>query len=451
MCMLSSDSPVELITGYLNNAIDNACAHMAHYVRKPGVDFSRDPELKLAKDVLFLLMEKQGRAMTAEIGDFYGHGRNTPAVSTIYKRRNKLLPEFFKDILEEFTGRILPMCRKFYGYMILAEDGTDLAYPANSKEVDEYICKEDGSKPYNIKHMDALYDVMTGIFVGVSTDGIRKKDEQEQGIKLFESIDILKAIITVDRGYESFNFMAHTIEKGFNFVLRVKDVDSNGIASALNLPTSGEFDIEINLDLTNKQTEELKNISKDHPELLKIINGKKFDYLPDHSSKKDPAVMYHLHFRAVRIEVEPGVFALLFTNLDSEKFPPKVLKELYHLRWKVEVAFRTVKHTLQLIYVTSKQSDLIEQEIYSKIIQYNLIRMITLFAEALVSMQKKKHLHQFDMVAATGAVRDYLRGVISAEDLLAYIARQTVPIRPGRKYNRKMKPKSPQYPWYKGA
>ena len=47
--------------------------------------------------------------------------------------------------------------------------------------------------------------------------------------------------------YENYNIFAHAIEKGWKFAIRVKDKNSNGIASGLNLPPNDDFDIDLSL------------------------------------------------------------------------------------------------------------------------------------------------------------------------------------------------------------
>ncbi|MCQ6562665.1 transposase [Paenibacillus mendelii] len=85
-----------------------------------------------------------------------------------------------------------------------------------------------------------------------------------------------KAIVTADRGYESYNNFAHIERKGWNYVIRVKDLDSNGILSGLRLPVSGEFDINVHLTLTKKQTKEVKA----HPGIYKFVpSTSTFDFL----------------------------------------------------------------------------------------------------------------------------------------------------------------------------
>ena len=48
--------------------------------------------------------------------------------------------------------------------------------------------------------------------------------------------DPAPSILMADCGYESFNTFAHLIRKNMKFVIRMKDIDSNGILSSYDLP-----------------------------------------------------------------------------------------------------------------------------------------------------------------------------------------------------------------------
>ena len=64
-------------------------------------------------------------------------------------------------------------------------------------------------------------------------------------------------IVIADRGYESYNTLAHIQEKGWNFLFRIKDADSKGgIANGLVLPDSNEYDLPIDLHLSVGRTQE---------------------------------------------------------------------------------------------------------------------------------------------------------------------------------------------------
>ena len=64
----------------------------------------------------------------------------------------------------------------------------------------------------------------------------------------------MPSIFIADRGYESYNNLAHIQQKGQFFLFRIKDIKSHGILHGFDLPDEDEFDSFISLNLTNKQT-----------------------------------------------------------------------------------------------------------------------------------------------------------------------------------------------------
>ncbi len=80
--------------------------------------------------------------------------------------------------------------------------------------------------------------------------------------------------------------MAHIQEKGWFFLFRIKDSNVGGIKGAFDLPKSDEFDVEISLKLTRKQTTEIKELCKNRNHYKYISSTTAFDYLPIKSQKK---------------------------------------------------------------------------------------------------------------------------------------------------------------------
>jgi len=124
-----------------------------------------------------------------------------------------------------------------------------------------------------------------------------------KGIVTFYSQDntnSVPAILMADRGYESFNVFAHLIQKDMKFVIRMKDINSNGILSAYDLP-DGEFDTYIRTTLTRRHTKETLG----NPDIYIIIQpATDFDFLNENCT------CYDIEFRIVRIlgcDVFPAV------------------------------------------------------------------------------------------------------------------------------------------------
>jgi len=243
-----------------------------------------------------------------------------------------------------------------------------------------------------------------------------------------------KIIAIGDRGYESFNVFAHIEKKGWRYLIRVKDINSNGIASTLDLPASEEFDVSVHIILTRKQT----NVVKANPKLYKFLTNKStFDYLDSHDNK-----FYPISFRVVRFKLSDDTYETIITNLDPFQFPPAKIKKLYHLRWGIETSFRELKYAIGLVSFHSKTVEHIIQEIYARLIMYNFCELITL--NVVIQQKNTKHAYQVNF---TVAIRICIRFFIGKDnmhppDVEALIQKYILPVRPNRSDPRKVKPKS---------
>jgi IS4 transposase len=162
--------------------------------------------------------------------------------------------------------------------------------------------------------------------------------------------------VIADRGYESYNNFAHIERKGWNHVIRVKDLASSGILSGLRLPASNSFDKEVHLTLTKKQTKEVKA----HPE-----------------------------------------------NLSADDFSPNELKSIYNMRWGIETSFRALKYTIGLTNFHAKRRESVIQEIFARMIMYNFAEMMT--SHIVISQMDKRHQYQVNFTVAVHVCRHFLR------------------------------------------
>ena len=95
----------------------------------------------------------------------------------------------------------------------------------------------------------------------------------------------------MDRGYESYNLMAHFQEKGWLYIIRIRD-GKQSMRSSFNLPNTECFDQTFSLTLSRKQTNQLKKLYRDFPNDYHFIpHNSTFDFLPETSQKQDPVVL----------------------------------------------------------------------------------------------------------------------------------------------------------------
>ena len=64
------------------------------------------------------------------------------------------------------------------------------------------------------------------------------------------------SIVVADRGYESYNTIAHLENNGLKYVIRIKT--SGGIAQKFNIPHNEETDFTADIIITRRQTNEVK-------------------------------------------------------------------------------------------------------------------------------------------------------------------------------------------------
>ena len=282
--------------------------------------------------------------------DFFGLNPSAGTSSAFIQRRSAILPEAFESLFHDFS-RSVDENNLYRGLRLLAVDGSDLQIAANPKDPDSYYPGVNGQRAYNLLHINAMYDLHQHIYVDALVQKSRKADESAALTAMVDRSAIESALLLADRGYESYNNLAHIQEKGWNFLIRIKD-GTAGIASGLALPATDEFDVPFHLKLTNKQSNEVKELLKDKNHYRHITNAIRFDYLPRTSRKYDPAVFFELHFRIVRFPISDTACETIITNLDASAFP---IKRLYAMRWGIETSFRNLKHTLGLLHLHAKK------------------------------------------------------------------------------------------------
>ena len=105
---------------------------------------------------------------------------------------------------------------------------------------------------------------------------------------------LIPSIFIADRGYESYNNLAHIQQIGQSFLFRIKDINSRGIMQSFDLPDQDKFDLPVSLALTNKQTKLSKSLCKDRNHFRFSPSNSTFDFLPSKSRYSDPPSFFYL-------------------------------------------------------------------------------------------------------------------------------------------------------------
>ena len=417
------------IKNTLHSVIRDMAKHPEDFCRYPGKDFTRNRKLPFEK-LLTLLVKMGGHSLRDEMLDCLDFKESPASVSALVQQRSKLRPEALEYLFREFTDK----CHRpklYKGYRLLAVDGSDLQFTANPNDPLSYFPGVNGQKPYSFLHLNALYDLNSNLYLDAVVQKRRATHENAALVEMIERSNIKdSAIVIADRNYESYNTLEHIRQKGWYYLIRLRE--AAGILSNLPLP-EGEFDLPIQIFLTRKQTKEVKALMRVNPGKYRFLpSTQNFEFLPKGSSG-----FYPISFRIVRFRISDDSTETLITNLDRDSFPADELKHLYHLRWGIETSFRQLKYTVGLSLFQSKKVEYITQEIFARLTMYNFCELIT--SHVVIQKKRRKYVYQTNFTAAVHICRQFLRGAVSPPNVEALIQMQVVPIRPGRSTPRKTK------------
>ena len=411
----------KMIKRTLKKCINEMSAHPETFVKNPGKDFTRERKLPF-KQVLKAVLSMTGKSLRGELMEYFNLKTSMPTVSAFVQQRNKVDHSAFEALFHTFTKAVDEQAL-FKGYRLLAVDGSDLHTPTNKDEADSYHKGTNGQKPYNLFHLNALYDLQRRIYTDAIVQGRKQWNEHRAFVTMVDRDEAsVPTIYIADRGYESYNNMAHVIEKRQKFLIRVRDSKSNSLVSGLILPVQDEFDIQYRVGLTRKQTNQVKN------SCLKFVpHTSTFDYLPQTTKKAIPMQPYYLSFRVVRFKLTEDTYEVLLTNLPEDEFSVSELKNLYAMRWGIETSFRDLKYSLALSFFHSKKTENIFQEVFARLTMYNFAELIT--SHVVVKQKSRKHLYKINFASAVHICRNFFLKNISPSDVEALLLMHLLPVR----------------------
>lgn len=413
------------------------------YLNNSITDFTRNRKLSL-ETMLNLIIAMQGGSLNREFYDY--DTKLDITTSAFIQQRDKIKPELFQYIFHKYNEACSDKNR-YKGYKLLAVDGTDvnIAYNPNSET---YISNENkNNKGFNQFHINTIYDVLNKVYIDCIIQPKSKCNEMSACTNMVKANFFDKSILIADRGYGSLN-LVETINRTNNleYLFRVKN---DWLTEIKSLPMK-EFDTEITFELRTTATKADKKLYAEGK--AKWISGKSKFGKYKKSTTWEYESPYKMTLRVVRFEISENTYETIVTSLNKKDFPLKEIKHLYHLRWNIETSFRELKYAVGLVNFHAKKESSIIQEIYARLIMYNFCERITI--EIVIKQDKnRKWTYQINYTMAIHICRDFYRyhNNEPPPNVELLIEKYILPVRPNRKDNRKMKPKSVVYFLYRVA
>lgn len=407
----------------LDRAIAHAIAHSVY------LDTSKPTRKRIAsrEDIIRALLFMEGGSLDKEL---YKAGLSmTP--SAFSQRRNEIPPELFDEILEKF-GEIYPNNKTYKGYSILAVDGTAINI-AKDRNAQSFVIHDGAPDGYNQLHATPVYDVMARRYYSDCAVEPEPRKDEIRALLFFlgwhkHDFQNKKTLIVADRLFGTYNVFATFQHTGFDFLIRVKQ-GRNAMKPIAQLPMK-ELDVTVSFTITTTQTREDKANGYILVQRSKDKNSHRWDW----------GSPYPMTLRIVRVKLDNGKYETLATSLPSS-FTPFELKELYHARWGIEQAFRSLKYDLPLSHLHGRSEYFAYQEVYASLLMANICS--TIINEVVVEHRDKSAFEfAVNRKMATYLIKEFFRTPgADGDKLMRDIARYTIPIRPGRKDVRHLKAK----------
>ena len=405
-----------------------------HLISDEGRDFTRDRKL-LFPDMIKTILSMAGKPVREELLDHFDYSADSATASAFVQARSKIEPEAFRCLFD-MMNKEYPCIKTFKGYHLIAVDGSDLAISYNQQDEETYLIKGTDTKGCNLYHINAAYDILENRYTDMILTTRVHEGEQASLITMAERCPEKKCILIADRGYPTWNVMEHIIRSGRHFLFRCKDINSyTSLLSRFNLPDK-EFDLDVSTILTTSQTDKVKA----NPAKYRFLSSKSvFDYVDKEHQ------FYTVQYRTARFKLDGSdEYESIITDLPRDKFNTETIKKLYQMRWGIETSFRNLKYSADLSTQHARKRRSIQQEIWARLILYNLSFIIIHHIWEKSSKGRKKYSYTINKTRAIHLVRQALgrRKGGHPPDLEALVKAELLPVRPGRSDLRKIEPHS---------
>ena len=398
---------------------------------RSGKQFSREDSGKLSQEkTMRFLIGAEGGSLAKEL-----RRAGIDATPSAMSMRRKDIPSaVLLDVLQCFNAACSDD-ELYRDYRLLAVDGSSINMSRNPS-APTFVQNESAPKGYNQIHLNPLFDLCNKTFFDAVLQPEPRKDEIGALIEMLKRNNFAeKTLVIADRGYESYNLIAHLIEKpNTDFLIRVKQ-NHSAMREVARLPMC-QLDCNIGFTITTTQTNEDK---RNRHIFLQVPKKSRADSRT-RRGRWDFQSPYPMRFRIVRFQLDTGDYETIATSLDSS-FTIDDIKELYRMRWGIESSFRDLKYTLGLVNLHGKSDAFVQQEIYAALTMFNFTSRIS--RDAVIKQPKDGvYAYKVNFKMAVDLCREYFRTPrADGDELLEQIAKYSVAIRPGRQDQRKIKAK----------
>ena len=392
--------------------------------RNSGKDFTRNRKLPFSSLILFMLnLVKQ--TLQKELTNFISlisSSKENITKSAFSQSRKKLRAEAFIELNETLIESFYEDddFKKWKGFRLLAIDGTCLTLPQSNEIIKDFGFAKNNVNPESIIPMakvSSFYDLLNGIIIDSQIDQY-KISEFMLAINHLDKVG-KNDLIILDRGYAATWFFIYMNLKNVDYIVRLQ---RNFLQ---------EFDSFWN----SKKMSEIITLERCSEKSIKALEilGIKFE---------------SFKIRLVKVILENGEIEVLATSLlDEEKYHYAEFKDLYFSRWGIETNYDHLKNNVAIENFTGLSTLSVTQDFFANMFIVNLQSVIINDVQTEIDEEKKetKYEYKINRNLSLGFMKDRVIKILLSnnskgyEELKKLFKLEPVPIRNGRKFERKFK------------
>lgn len=386
------------------------------------------------QDIILYELNKKGLSSKMEIINF-NNINDIKNISSpgLFKQREKLNPDAFiylmQESLKEFYVGYKKEVKTYKGYVLTGIDGSDFEIPNTKNSREKYNGKQQNQCARVT--VSTCYDLLNHYTLDTIVENY-DYSETEMAKRHYETINKekllgkFKSIRIMDRNYRNLSSIYRYIKNDDKFLIRI---------------ATSVYEKENQSMKSNDEIIEIK-YEYNRAKYYRNTDPEFYNYFMSNNVK----------VRCVKVELETGEIEVLLTNLEKDKFTSDEIKELYNLRWQIEVNYKHLKSNLKIESITSSKEILIKQDIYSQVLVSNMLQAFINDNNEKINQEKYKNKMKTNMNMSVGIFKNTLIYILLEDNdkkrsemmdkFCLAIEKYIIPIKPGRKSQRNNNPKN---------
>ena len=382
------------------------------------------------------------RSLQRELNDFFGRLNDSNySIQRVTKgaftqARAKLKHEAFIELSQssvDFFYNNAPYLL-WDKHRVLVCDGSTVMLP-NSKNIKESFAPTgfgpNGDVERSVATVSLIYDALNLVTLNAKLDAYNVSESTLLKAQLKEVSFKPDDILLLDRGYPSIGLLYELHHRKIGFCVRLKD---NWWKAVNEMLKAGETDRIVTFSLPKKD-KGLQQLFQEESDTVTV--------------------------RISVIDLGEGKKEILCTSLlDTQNYTLEDLKQLYHIRWGIEEAYKLFKVRADLESFSGMTALSVKQDFHAGILAMNLCAMMSFPIEQKVREESKdaqlKNIKTVNRTNAFALIKESMLGVFLKKkkkqflETIDHILQKTTEIvRPNRKFPRNHKQKKPKSMNYK--